>query len=401
MKVTVNGKNLKGTIPAIASKSMAHRYLICASLADGITGVRCETRSDDISITAQCLRAMGAQLSYSDGGYFVGRGSAVKRPVLQCGESGSTFRFLLPVAAALGNGASFMRGSRLRVRPVGELLSEIARHGCSVSDGITDPLRIGGKLLPGYYEIPGDISSQFISGLLFALPLCGGESTISVTGQAVSAPYIDMTLSALADFGVEVEKEGSRYTVWGGGYVSPETVTVEGDWSSAAFWICAACLGADVSVTGLREDSLQGDRRITEEAEKLKSGEKKVFIDAADIPDLVPALSVAAACREGTTVIYNADRLRHKESDRLRTVSEMLKALGGSCTETADGLKITGGKLCPGKVFASGDHRIAMAAAIASVAAGDVEIEGAEAVSKSYPAFWEDFRKLGGSVSFE
>lgn len=401
MKVTVNGKNLKGTIGAIASKSMAHRYLICSALSDSVTGVRCETRSDDISVTAGCLRAMGAEISYSDGGYFIGKGKSVKRPTLDCGESGSTLRFLLPVVAALGNGGAFVRGTRLQVRPIKALTEELVRHGCTVSDEMTDPLRVGGKLLSGYYELPGDVSSQFISGLLFALPLCDGDSTLKINGKIESLPYIDMTLSALETFGIKIEKTDTGYFIPGNQkYVSPGTAQVEGDWSGASFWLCAGALGADVTVTGLSESSLQGDKKIVEELGKLKT-DGKVFLDAADIPDLVPVLSVAAAAREGATVIYNAGRLRIKESDRLKTTCNMLCNLGVSCSETEDGLKIAGGGLRPGTVRAENDHRIAMSAAVASVVAGDVTVEGAEAVSKSYPAFWEDFKRLGGTVVFE
>ncbi|MDD6094525.1 MAG: 3-phosphoshikimate 1-carboxyvinyltransferase [Clostridia bacterium] len=401
MKVTVNGKNLKGSIGAIASKSMAHRYLICSALSDSVTGVRCETRSDDISVTAGCLRAMGTEISYSDGGYFIGKGKSVKRPTLDCGESGSTLRFLLPVVAALGNGGAFVRGTRLQVRPIKALTQELVRHGCTVSDEMTDPLRVGGKLLSGYYELPGDVSSQFISGLLFALPLCDGDSTLKINGKIESLPYIDMTLSALETFGIKIEKTDTGYFIPGNQkYVSPGTAQVEGDWSGASFWLCAGALGADVTVTGLSESSLQGDKKIVDELGKLKT-DGKVFLDAADIPDLVPVLSVAAAAREGTTVIYNAGRLRIKESDRLKTTCNMLCNLGVSCSETEDGLKIVGGGLRPGTVRAENDHRIAMSAAVASVVAGDVTVEGAEAVSKSYPAFWEDFKRLGGTVVFE
>ena len=262
MKVTVNGKNLKGTIGAIASKSMAHRYLICSALSDSVTGVRCETRSDDISVTAGCLRAMGAEISYSDGGYFIGKGKSVKRPTLDCGESGSTLRFLLPVVAALGNGGAFVRGTRLQVRPIKALTAELVRHGCTVSDEMTDPLRVGGKLLSGYYELPGDVSSQFISGLLFALPLCDGDSTLKINGKIESLPYIDMTLSALETFGIKIEKTDTGYFIPGNQkYVSPGTAQVEGDWSGASFWLCAGALGADVTVTGLSESSLQGDKK--------------------------------------------------------------------------------------------------------------------------------------------
>ena len=402
MRVTVNGESLKGTVGAIASKSMAHRYLVCASLCPDVTRIRCETRSDDVSVTAKCLSALGAEISYSEGGYFVGQGETVRRPTLECGESASTLRFLLPVVAALGTGAAFLRGMRLRVRPLRALTDELSRHGCSVSEVIEDPLYVGGKLRGGYYEVPGNISSQFISGLMFALPLCEGDSLLRCIGKLESRPYVEMTMSALRAFGIEIKETERGFEIAGGQkYKSPGNSPVEGDWSAASFWKCAAALGADVSVTGLKDDSLQGDKACVELFERLK-GDGKVLLDAADTPDLVPVLAVAAAARKkGNTIIYNAGRLRLKESDRLSSVCEMLKKLGAVCSETEDGLKIAGGKLRSGTVDSHGDHRIAMAAAIASVAAGNVTVEGAEAVSKSYPAFWEDFQRLGGTVVFE
>ena len=401
MKVTVNGKSLRGQIPAIASKSMAHRYLILSSLCDEITGIRCENRSDDISATARCLKSMGKVLSYSEGKYYVGSGKSTYRPVLDCGESGSTLRFLLPIVCALGHEAKFIRGRRLSVRPLNALTRELCRHGCTVTESENGILCIGGKLMPGYYHLPGDISSQFISGLLMALPLCRGDSVIEIEGKPASEPYIDMTLDAQRTFGVHIEKTENGFKVPGNTkYVSPGTAEVEGDWSAASFWLCAGYLGADITVTGLDNNSFQGDKRINTELLKLRSP-GKVLLDATDIPDLVPVLAVCAAVRDGQTVIYNAARLRGKESDRLSTVSKMLGSLGCRCCETEDGLKISGEVLHPGTVSACGDHRIAMAAAAASVAAGNVTVDGAEAVSKSYPAFWEDFRKLHGIVIFE
>ncbi len=400
MTVTVNGKGLHGTIPAIASKSMAHRLLICAALSDEPCEICCETLSDDISATVKCLKALGAEISYTDGKFYVNGGTAPQTATLDCAESGSTLRFLLPVAAALGTKAKLIRRGRLSVRPMNVLTDELCSHGVSIVED-EEIMLVNGKLGSGEYTLRADVSSQYISGLLFALPLCEGDSKIHLTGSRESESYIGMTLWALRDFGITVKETKDGYEIPGSQrYISPVKATVEGDWSGAAFWLCAAALGAPVTVTGLLRDSLQGDRAVCECLERL-SGEGKVLLDAADIPDLVPVLAVAASVRQGQTVIYNAGRLRFKESDRLKTICQVLGAMGANIKEREDGLSVKGTTLHPARVSSWGDHRIAMSAAIASVAAGSVTIDGAEAAAKSYPSFWEDFKRLGGSVIFE
>jgi len=384
---------ISGTVAAIASKSAAHRLYICAALADCPTEISCQGTSNDIAATRACLAAME-------------RGDAL----LPCGESGSTLRFLLPVAAALGLEVDFLMEGRLPDRPLAPLDAQLEAHGVKLSRPRHDLLHVSGRLTPGDYVLPGNVSSQYISGLLFALPLLDGPSTLTVTGKVESAPYIAMTLDALAQFGVRPNLEHNVYTISPTPYVSPGTAVVEGDWSNAAFWLCAGALSGPVTVTGLKPDSLQGDKAIFDLLARFgaitqQHGDSYTVspapltardIDAAAIPDLVPVLSVVAAAAAGTTRIYNAGRLRIKESDRIKTVCAMLQNLGADAEETEDGLIIHGGKpLIGGTVDSANDHRIAMSAAIAGVLC-DVTVEGAEAVRKSYPKFWNDLDMLRG-----
>lgn len=388
---TIHPSPLHGTIPAIASKSMAHRLLICGALAEEKTEVLCRTTSKDIEATKACLQGL-----FSDGN-------------LPCGESGTTLRLLLPVAAALGKTVEFHMEGRLPRRPMHPLDEQLIAHGARISRPQEDILRCEGKLSPGDYTLPGNVSSQYISGLLLALPLLDAPSTLTVTGKVESEPYICMTLAAMEKFGISIKKEENTYFIPSCSYKSPGEVTVEGDWSNAAFWLCAGALGEAVSVTGLEKNSLQGDKKISNilqnfgakvvwEGEKLTVSPGKLTacdIDAAEIPDLVPVLAVVAAAAEGTTRIYNAQRLRLKESDRLETVTQMLTALGGKVEQTDDGLLITGSSLVGGTVNSCNDHRIAMAAAMASILCKEeVTILDAQAVEKSYPQFWEDFERL-------
>lgn len=386
---TIKPAVLNGTISAIASKSMAHRLMICSALAEEQTEILCSTTSKDMEATANCLSAMKTG------------------ETLPCGESGSTLRFLLPVVSALGLTAEFLMEGRLPQRPLAPLDAQLTAHGVTLSRPKEEILSVSGKLTPGDYTLPGNVSSQYISGLLLALPLLDSPSTLTVTGNVESAPYIEMTLSAMEIFGVSVEKKGDTYYIVPQSYRSPGTVAVEGDWSNSAFWLCAGALGKPVTVTGLNLASLQGDKAVCEilarfGAKVERSGDKVTVspgkltacdIDAKEIPDLVPVLSVVAAAAEGTTKVYNAGRLRLKESDRLETVSQMLTALGGKVEQTDDGLLITGCTLSGGTVDSCNDHRIAMAAAIASVLC-PVTVTGAETVNKSYPQFWEDLEKM-------
>jgi 3-phosphoshikimate 1-carboxyvinyltransferase len=342
--------------------------------------------------------------------------------ILPCEESGSTFRFLLPVVGALGRNAAFALKGRLPQRPLSPLYEELLRHGCTLSPQGANPFSSGGRLTHGRYELDGGVSSQFISGLLLALPLLEGDSELHITGRLESFPYVELTLAMLEEFGIKTSFDGFMFSIAGGqGYRSPGTLTIEGDWSNAAFWLCAGVINSGVIVmgkitcSGLDLQSRQGDRAIlellTRFGAKIEKGASSVTIsggtlrgieiDARDIPDLGPVLAVVGATAEGTTVIREAGRLRAKESDRLAAVTDMLRKLGADIAETGDGLVIHGGNpLTGGTVSSWGDHRIAMAAAVAAaMCANSVTIQGAEAVNKSYPGFFDDLRQFGGTVT--
>lgn len=389
MDITVYPGQLAGTIPAIPSKSQAHRLLICSAFADRQTFLECPQTNEDIEATAGCLRALGSQIVRTEDGYLVEPVSVFpETAVLDCGESGSTLRFLLPVVCALGIQTTFQLHGRLPHRPLSPLWEELERMGCTLTRPTEDTIAVAGKLRPGTFTLRGDVSSQFITGLLFAAALMDGESQIAITGKLESKPYIDMTRLALNQFGVNTEDFrvcGSRPLC------SPGKICVEGDWSNAAFFLAAAALGDPVAVTNLDLHSPQGDRAIAE----LLSQENAT-ISAADIPDLVPILAVVFGAKDGA-VFMDIARLRLKESDRVESVCNMLRALGGNATATENTLTVHPCNYTGGTVDAVGDHRIAMAAAIAATKAkGPVTILGADCVAKSYPAFWQDLGKLGG-----
>ncbi|MBR3910173.1 MAG: 3-phosphoshikimate 1-carboxyvinyltransferase, partial [Anaerotignum sp.] len=329
---------------------------------------------------------------------------------------GSTLRFLLPVAAALGRHTTFTGQGRLPERPIGILLEELAQHGCSVN-GDKLPVEIDGQLESGVFTLPGNVSSQFITGLLFALPLLEGDSEIRLTTDIESKGYIDMTLKTLRIFGIEItEREHGWFIPGGQAYNGPRMRFTEGDWSNAAFWLTAGAIKGSIGCQGLDMESAQGDRAIVSLLEEFGAETKMILnqitvtnkemkgirIDASQIPDLVPVLCVAGAAAEGKTEIYNAGRLRMKESDRLAVMAECLQKIGVEVEEREDGLIITGGCNPPeGEIVidSHGDHRIVMAMAIAAVSLGvDITIENAEAVNKSYPSFFIELKKLGGVV---
>jgi len=409
---TIPPTQLHGSIRAKASKSCAHRLLICAALGENEVTIRCEGMNRDIEATIACLNAMGADIST--------QGSVIRvRPIgnrpagectLPCGESGSTLRFLLPVVGALGLCGVFHMEGRLGERPLAPLDAELTRHGMVLSkEGSV--LRCSGQLQPGDYILPGNVSSQYISGLLMALPLLGRESRLEITGAIESAAYIALTENALAQSAVPLQKDGAVYTIRPSRFALPPETTVEGDWSNAAFWLCAgALLDEGLTVTGLDLSSAQGDREVLSVLRRfgalVEAGEDSIFVrrgelrgisfSAAAIPDLVPVLSVVACAAKGESRITDASRLRIKESDRLAAVHDLLSRLGAEVEELADGLVIHGGKpLTGGSVSAWGDHRIAMSAAVAALLCQeDVYIDGAQNVSKSYPDFWCDYDTL-------
>ena len=387
MNVTITPGLLRGAITPPPSKSQAHRLLIAAALADGESRIEHLADSQDIQATRRCMAALKAP--------------GEDLPVLDCGESGSTLRFLIPVALALRGGGRFTGRGRLMERPQKPYFDLFDEKGIAYrqEDGV---LTVQGRLTPGTFALPGDVSSQFVTGLLYALPLLEGDSRITLTTPLESRGYVDMTLEALERFGIRAEcPDGRTLRVPGGQTYRPCRAAVESDYSQAAFYYAANGLGGQVEILGLNPRSAQGDRCIVPYHMQL-CGPGEAELDVSQCPDLVPPLAAHAALRQGITRIVNAARLRIKESDRLTAVTQVLTALGADVVEGADRLTITGqpeGRAGGVTVDSHNDHRIAMMAAIAATrCAAPVTIIGAECVAKSYPDFWEDYERLGGQI---
>ncbi len=417
MNVTLQPSVLCGALPAIPSKSHAHRLIVCAALSDSPCRVVCPVTSRDIEATADCMRALGADIERTADGYDVVPIRLAQKKteaVLECGESGSTLRFLLPVCAALGIKARFNMKGRLPDRPLSPLYGILEQNGITLTAQGTNPLCMEGKLTAREFFVAANVSSQFISGLLFASPLIGDGCRIHLTTRPESTGYIDMTVACMRAFGISVEEseqDGLRsYEVRGEYRTLERVIHAEGDWSNAAFWLCAGAIGsAPVAVTGLSGGSLQPDKAVIDILRRFGaqievSEDKYVVspaslegcaIDVKNTPDLVPALCIVAACAMGKTEITGGARLRLKESDRIASVCGMINALGGEAEPTEDGMIIHGTGITGGRVNSHNDHRIAMAAAIACAAsAEDITIEDAESTEKSYPAFFEDMKKI-------
>ncbi|HPF88685.1 MAG TPA: 3-phosphoshikimate 1-carboxyvinyltransferase, partial [Candidatus Limiplasma sp.] len=373
----------------------------------------------DIRATVSCLQDLGARIAYDDGMFFVVPFAypISKAPcVLDAGESGSTLRFMLPVACALGANAAFTMRGRLPQRPLSPLYEELAVHGCMLSPQGRSPLSVSGQLTGGTYRIAGNISSQFITGLLLALPLLEADSRIEITGTLESRPYVDLTLQVLCTFSIAIQETATGFAIRGRQrFTAPHTIQVEGDWSNAACWFTLGALQqAPVTVTGLSLGSPQGDKAFLSVLERFGaqvaaftdhitvSGGKLhgIDIDVSATPDLVPMIAAVALKADGETRIQNAARLRLKECDRLQAIANTLGTFGAQVDETDDGLVIHGGQaLHGGTVSSQNDHRIAMMAAVVSaVCKGDITIAQADAVNKSYPRFFDDFRLLGGTA---
>lgn len=379
--------HLSGTIMPPPSKSDAHRALICSRLS-GQTELPAglgTNWSEDIKATDECMRQLlgGADLP------------------LDCGESGTTLRLLVPVAAALGNDSTFTGHGRLPSRPMQEYREIFHGHGVELDmpPNASLPLRLKGRLKPGVFFAPGHISSQYISGMLLALPLLDGDSELILSSELQSAAYVDMTLATMKAFGISIEAKTKGWTIKGGQKYQPTSYKVEADYSQAAFWLTAAFGGSQIEIDGLQAGSIQGDREIISLLADFRSGKTRYSIDVSQIPDLVPILAVAAALVPARTELVNAARLRLKESDRLLSTEEALSAIGVDIHQQGDGLIIHGGRpLTGGKSSGHNDHRIVMALAIAALfTEHGVEIAGAQAVNKSYPDFFQRFRELGGN----
>ena len=388
MKAIITPSNLSGTIVPPPSKSQAHRLLIAAALADGEGRISNLADSQDILATKACIAALKKPC---DG-----------LPHLECGESGSTLRFFIPIALALRKGGIFTGKGRLMERPQKPYFDIFDRIGVeySLEKGV---LTVEGELVSGTYELPGDVSSQFITGLLYALPLLNGDSEICLTAKLESKGYVDMTLEVLEKYGIRIECVKNGWKIPGGQTYVPIDAEVEADWSQAGFWYAAAGVGNEVEISGMNPTSTQGDMRIVPYYLKL-SYPGDVELDVSQCPDLVPPLAAHAALRKGTTEIINAGRLRIKESDRLAAVTQVLTAMGAEMEEHPEGLTIVGKDRLVGGVTVDShnDHRIAMMAAMAATRCEKaVTVTGAQSVRKSYPNFWEDYEMLGGVIARE
>lgn len=406
-----------GCVRIPASKSQAHRLLICAALGEETIQLRLDGRSKDIDATIACLAALGAQIEETEDGLLVTPIQQIPESlcVLECGESGSTLRFLLPVCGVLGANAVFLMQGRLPERPLAPLDDELRAHGMTLrQEGAR--LYVSGQLRGGEFTLPGNVSSQFVSGLLMALPRLREKSALHVQGTLQSAGYVDMTMDALRLSGLEIRRDGNTFCMEAEQHFAlPQKVQVEGDWSSAAFFLCMGAFSRQgIRVEGLLDYSAQADRvvltllrrfgaEVVQEAKSITVRRGRLHgmsIDASQFPDLVPVLAMVAAGADGETVIANAARLRLKESDRLQTTAAMLRTLGAEIQELPDGLRIQGkAELLGGTIDACGDHRIAMAAAAAAVLCkAPITIVGAETVEKSYPRFWMHFDALKGET---
>lgn len=405
-----------GSVSAPPSKSDVHRAIICAALSRGKCTISPVALSNDIKATIGCIEALGAVTSIKDGVLTVDGTELFENrtALLDCGESGSTLRFFIPVAALGGVKAKFVGKGRLPQRPIGIFTDILPQKGvnCETEGGL--PLRISGKLQSGRFEVPGNVSSQFITGLLFALPLLKNDSDIVLTSPVESAGYINMTIRTMSKFGVEVQKTDFGWHINGGQRYIPHNYITDGDWSQAAFFMVSGAINGEITVENVNQSSAQGDKQIvnlleqfgakviqTDVSVTVKSQPlHSITIDASQIPDLVPVLAVCASFAEGITRIINAQRLRIKESDRLKTTAEFINSLGGNVNELEDGLEITGvPKLSGGNTDGFNDHRIVMSAATCAAGLdGEIICTDALSINKSYPEFFNDYNSIGGKA---
>lgn len=424
MNIEITPKELNGTVNIPPSKSMSHRAVIAASLADGESIIENVIMSNDIEATCEAMKKFGAKIRVVDGEMgrknliIKGGLSSDKSPlVIDSNESGSTIRFLIPIGSIAEREVTFTGKGKLVERPLDVYYKIFDNQGIYYENNQGNlPLKLNGSIKPGNYRIKGNISSQFISGLMFSLPLLEEDSVIEIEGELESKGYVHMTIDVLKDFGINIEnKEDKVFIIKGNQRYISCRYKVEGDFSQAAFWMVAGAIGGEITCLGVNIGSLQGDKEIIRIMEKMgasieKMGKDKILvkksttvsldIDGSQIPDIIPVLSVLSALSSGETNIYNASRLRIKESDRIKSTTSELKKLGADINEKDDGIIVRGkDSLLGGKVESWNDHRITMAMAVASIRCKDkVEIEGAESVNKSYPEFWNDFQKLGGQI---
>ena len=406
-----------GTVNVPPSKSDVHRAIICAAMANGVSRISPVALSNDIKATIGCIKALGADAVLENNVLTVDGTNMYKNKtaLLDCGESGSTLRFFIPIAAVGNINATFVGKGKLPQRPIGIFTEALPKAGtvCKTEGGL--PLEIKGQLKSGIFEIPGNVSSQFITGLLLALPILEGDSEIVLTSPLESVGYIAMTIRTMKQFGVNIQATEKGWHIKGGQSYKTCDYTTDGDWSQAAFFMVLGAVSGKVTVKGVAKDSTQGDKKCAEILARfgakvtqldnevtVEKGElKAITIDASQIPDLVPVLSVCAAFAEGTTKIINAERLRIKECDRLKATAELLNNLGGKVKELSDGLEITGvSSLKGGNVNGYNDHRIVMSAAgCAARRDEDITATFAMSINKSYPDFYIDYNSIGGKAN--
>ena len=402
MRALIKVGGAYGEIIAPPSKSMAHRFLIAAALAEGTSVIHGVTESQDVLATVRCLQALGAKIEVNGSDYTV-VGCDIRKSLpaeaLNCAESGSTLRFLIPLAALTGEEISFCGSARLMERPL-DVYESIFEDRKMLFTRRNNTLLVKGTLTPGSYTVRGDVSSQFISGLLFALPLLTSESTIRVTTPTESKSYINLTVNALAQFGIRIyfENEFTIRIPGGQKYISGE-FSVEGDYSAAAFIDALNLIGSNVRVLGLDNNSAQGDKIYNELYPKLLKSSPN--IDISDCPDLAPILFTLASYFNGAT-FFGTSRLKIKESDRAAVMAEELRKFGADLSVYENSVIIKKAELhAPtATLCAHNDHRVVMALAILLTKFGG-EIEGAEAINKSYPNFFSDIKKLGIEVALK
>ena len=408
----VKPSSIVGEITAPPSKSFAHRILISAFLSGSEITVKNVGKSVDASVTLNALKTLGATVLESEDKVTIKKSSLpTEKVIIDCKESGSSLRFLLPVVSALGLNAEFTGAKRLLERPIKELVDALNINGANI-DGLT----VNGKLKSGVYTVDGGISSQYITGLLLALSCVDGESEIIIDGTLVSEPYVDITLAVLSEFGVWFKKTERGYKIRGGYSPKKHQFVVEGDWSGASFTLALGAIGSQVAVKGLNANSVQGDRKIvdilksfgasveiSEYAVTVKGGNLKgITVDMEDVPDLVQIVSVIASYASGKTTLVGVDRLRLKESDRIKAVIDSLSAVGIKVEYCNNSIIIYGGSPNGSVIDGGNDHRTVMSAVVmATFAKAESLVLGGNAINKSYPEFIKDYQKLGGIIDVD
>lgn len=402
--VKITPKKIKGKVCAPPSKSAAHRAVLCAALCGGVSTISNLSYSQDILATLSAAESLGAKTMKNGTNAMingVSKGNKLDGVLIDCNESGSTLRFIIPIALAIGGKFCVTGRGRLLERPLDDYYKIFDKQGISYKK-VEDRIYFEGKLTGGVYELSGNVSSQYITGLLFALPLLQEDSEIVITTPLESAGYINMTLEALSRCGIciETSEDLRHFNIKGNQEYKPCDYTVEGDYSQAAFYYVANAIGNDVEILGLSQDSTQGDKAILDVIKIMHTQKGERTIDVSQMPDLVPIMSVLATQTEGITHIVGAARLRIKESDRLSAVTTELTKLGAKIDEFEDSITVYGKTpLTGGVVDSHNDHRIAMSLAIAAtVADGDIVINGADSVKKSYADFWDRYCELGGKI---